>query len=145
MKARTSKRIRERREASDAVPLICRVFFIGVAIIEELQSALKQLIDLFLADLMRREQFMEIKVWESTIGHTRGQKFAQLAGIDRAQQTDFLEHRTPQGILEDGGIEQSANLGAGSGLDQHGTEQPQRVFLQVKSAVLCVGIHTNAG
>ena len=41
--------------------------------IEKLQHAFKKLIDLFLADLVRREEFFQVEVWESAIGYSRGQ------------------------------------------------------------------------
>jgi hypothetical protein len=55
------------------------VFFVGMAQVEQLQSALEELIDFIFADFVRREQGVKIEIREAAIGHASRQKCAQTA------------------------------------------------------------------
>ena len=122
-------------------PLIDKTFLVWMTEIEKLQDAFKQLIDFFLADLVRSEELLEVEVWESAIGYPRGQQRAQAAGINRAQLANFLENRALQRIIKDSGIEQLANLNACPALDQNRAEKTQRVFLKLKCGLRIVKRH----
>src|SRR5436853_6340777 len=118
--------------------------FIRMAEIEKLQRAFKELVDLFFADLVRSKEFVQVEVWKAAVGHARGQKLPQAAGIDGPQLADFFKHHALQGIVKDTGIEQFTNLNARSALDQHGTEKAQRVFLKLKSGIRILHTHSAA-
>src|SRR5260370_24167066 len=103
--------------------------------IEKLQHAFKKLIDLFLADLVRREELFQVEVWESAIGYSRGQERAQAAGINRAPLANFLENGALQRIVKDAWVKQLANLNPRAAFDQDPTEKAQGVFLKVQCRV----------
>src|SRR5438309_7922445 len=81
-----------------------------MAEIEKLQRALKKLVDLFFADFVWSEEFVQVEVWKAAVGHARRQEFPQAAGIDRSQLAYFFKHHTLQRIVKDAGVEQFANL-----------------------------------
>src|SRR5712692_951552 len=115
-----------------------------MAEVEKLQRALKKMIDLFFADLVRSEQLLQVEVREASIGHPRRQKFPQAAGIDGSECPDFFEDHALKWVFKYSGIEQPANLKARPALDQHRAEKPQRVSLELKSAVCFSSMHWNA-
>src|SRR5437660_3137140 len=78
-----------------------------MAEIEKLQRALKKLVDLFFADLVWSEEFVQVEVWKAAVGHARRQEFPQAAGIDRSQLAYFFKHHTLQGSSKTPG---SSNL-----------------------------------
>src|SRR6266571_367728 len=126
----------KKRRAGAVIALLIRVvIFVRMAEIEKLQSALEKLIDVLLADLVRGEELAKVEIRESAIGHAGRQKLPQAAGINRTEFADFFEDHSLQRVLENTGIEQPADLDARPALDQHRAEKPQRVFLQLKSAV----------
>ena len=84
---------------------------------------------------MWREELVQVKLRKAAIGYPRGKKLPQAARFDGAQRTNFFENNAPQRIEENSGIEQSANFLACAGLEQHLAEEPQRVPLQLGSAV----------
>src|SRR5438477_35443 len=112
-----------------------------MAEIEKLQRALKKLVDLFFADLVWSEEFVQVEVWKAAVGHTRRQEFPQAAGINRSQLADFFKHHALQRIVKDAGVEQFANLNARSALDQHRAQKAQGVFLKLKSGVRILNTH----
>src|SRR5258707_11497792 len=115
--------------------------FVRVAEIEKLQGTLKKLVDFFFADFRRGQELVQIEVRKAAVGHARGQKFPQAAGINSSQITDFFKHHPLQRIVKNTGIEQLADLKARSALDQHGAEEAQRVFLKLKSSVRIMKRH----
>src|SRR5947199_10799657 len=72
-------RINERRAVVMA-RLFYRKPFVRMAKIEELQCALKELVDFFLVDLVWGEEFVEVEVRKTSVGHASGQKLPQAAG-----------------------------------------------------------------
>ena len=113
-------------------PLIHETSLVWMAEVEELQGALKELIDLLFRDLVRGEQFVQVEVGKSAIGHTRRQKFPQAPRIDGSQLADFFENHAMQRIIKHDGIEQFADFRARPALDQHRAKKSQGVFLQLK-------------
>ncbi len=83
---------------------------------------------------MRREEFLQIKLWKSAISHARGKKLPQAAGFGGSQRANFFEDHAPQWILKNRGIEQPANLQARARFDQHRAKEPQGVALELNSA-----------
>ncbi|PYU66974.1 MAG: hypothetical protein DMG49_20310 [Acidobacteria bacterium] len=106
-----------------------------MAEIKKLQGTLKQLIDFFLADLVRSEELVQVEVRESAIGYTRGQECPQAAGINGSHFADFLENNALQLVFKNIRIKQLADLNASSALDQHRAEKAQGVFLELESCV----------
>lgn len=66
-----SRRRRSRRKPGRL--LIRPIFRVRMAEIEKLQRAFKQVIDFFLAYLMRGQKFVQVEVRETAVGHPRGQ------------------------------------------------------------------------
>src|SRR5258706_14572426 len=90
---------------------------------------------------MWREEIVQVKLRKAAIGDPRGKKLPQAAGFDGAQGTNFFENNAPQWILKNIRIEQPANFQACAGFDQKGAKKPQRVALELASALgfLAVG------
>jgi hypothetical protein len=119
-----------RPEVDLSIALLFReMFFVGMAQVEKLQRALEQVIDIFLAGLMRGEELVQIKVWETAIGHTRRQDFAQSPRIDGAEPANLFEYNALQRIVEDTGIKQFTDFLTRTALNQHRAEQPKRISL----------------
>src|SRR5882762_5091888 len=106
-----------------------------MALIEKVQRAFKQLVDLGLIYLMRREELAQVKFRKAAIGDPRGKKLPQAARFDGSQSTNLLEDHAPQGIVKNTRIEQPADFQACAGLEQHRAKEPQRIALHVQSAV----------
>jgi len=71
---------RKRRETFRVIARLVREFlFAGMAHIEKLEGAFKELIDLLLGDFVRSEEGLEIEVGESAISDAGGEKLAQSA------------------------------------------------------------------
>src|SRR6266705_552587 len=132
--ARTSIRVKERNVAAVIAVSIHEVFLVWMTKIEKLQHALKQLIDLFLADLVRGEELVQVEARKSAIGHARGQERPQPAGINGPHFADFLEENALQRIFKNGRIEQFANFGSRTALDQDRAQKAQSVSLQCTPA-----------
>jgi len=98
---------------------IREVVFVRMALIEKCECALKELIDFFFRDLVRREESVQIKLRKTAIRYARGKKFPQAAGFDGSQSANLLEHNAPLGILKNSGIEQFADFQPRPALDQH--------------------------
>jgi hypothetical protein len=126
---RASTRSQARTGRAVIAPLIDKAFLVWMAEIEKLQDAFKELIDLFLANLVRSEELLQVEVRESAVGYSRGQERPQPARIDRAQLANFFENHALQSIIKHTGIEQLANLNTRAALDQDRAEKAQRVFL----------------
>lgn len=116
-------------------PLIRKGFFVGIAHIEELQSAFKELVDLLFGDFVRREECLKVEVGKSTIGHAGREKLAQMTRVDRAQSANFFEDYAPEGILEGPWREGLADFRASAALNQDRTEKPQGVCFQERLIV----------
>ena len=84
---------------------------------------------------MWREELVQVKLRKAAIGYPCGKKLTQAARFDGAQRTNFFEDNAAQWILKNSWIEQPANFQARAGLEQHRAEEPQRVPLQLRSAV----------
>ena len=125
-------RINERRAVVMA-RLFYRKPFVRMAKIEELQCALKELVDFFFVDLVWGEEFVEVEVRKTSVGHASGQKLPQAAGINSSQLADFFKQDALQRIVKNTGIEQLANLEARAALYQHRAKKTQGVFLELKS------------
>src|SRR6266849_6285422 len=141
LKASASKRFNSRRVEDLIGWLVRPAFFIRVAEVEQLQGALKKLIDLFFAHFVRGEQLLQVEVREAAVGHASGQKFAQAAGIHRSHIANLLENNPVQRVVKDSGIKQFADLCACPALDQHRTEKAQRVFLELESGICVTNAH----
>src|SRR5260370_37670354 len=100
LNARTSISVKERNVAAVIAVSIHEMFLVWMTKIEKLQHALKQLIDFFLADLVRGEHVVEVEVRESAMGQARGQKGPQAAGINGSHFADFLEENALQRIFK---------------------------------------------
>ena len=115
-----------------------------MAEIEKLQRAFKKVIDFFFGDFVRGEQFLQVEIWEAAVGHAGGQKRAEVAGVNRAHATDFLENDAMQRVCKDTGIKQLADLQAGTALDQHRAEKTQGIPLQVNCGVFFFSKHSQS-
>src|SRR5260370_20362812 len=122
LNASTSIRVKERSVAAVIAVSIHEMFLVWMTKIEKLQDTLKQLIDLFLADLVWGEELVQIEVWKSSNGHARGQEHPQAAGINGSKLADFLGDSALQRIFKDSQIEQIANFEARAALDQNRAE-----------------------
>jgi hypothetical protein len=132
-----------RREAFAVIArLIRQFFFVRMAQIKK-ERAPKELVDLFFSDFVGCEEFAQIEVRESSIGHPGWKKFLQTAGIDGAQLANLFEDHPAQGIVEDGGIEQSADFSARPTLDQDGAQKAQGIPLESRPAVWFMCRHKN--
>jgi hypothetical protein len=116
-------------------PLIRKRFFVGIAQIEELQSAFKELVDLFFGDFVRREERLKVEVGKSAIGHAGREQFAQMVGLDRAKLANFFEDHAAEWITENAWRERLADFRARAALDQDGTKKPQGVPFQKRLIV----------
>lgn len=112
-----------------------------MALVEKRQCALKELIDLFFGDFVRREEPVKIELRKTSVGYASRKKFAQAARFDGTECADFFKHHALQRILKNGGIEQFADFQPGSAFDQHRAEEPQRVPLQLRPVLGFVAIH----
>src|SRR5881392_3549494 len=92
-------RINERRAVVMA-RLFYRKPFVRMAKIEKLQCALKELVDFFLVDLVWGEEFVEVEVRKTSVGHASGQKLPQAAGINSSQLADFFKQDALQRIVK---------------------------------------------
>src|SRR5216683_6174426 len=144
LNARTSIRVKERNAAAVIAVSIHEMFLVRMTKIEKLQHALKQLIDLFLADLVRGEEVVQVEVRKSAIGQARGQERPQAAGINGTHFADFLEENALQRIFKNGRIEQFANFGPRPALDQDRAQKAQSVFLQRKPAIGIMNMHAGS-
>ena len=95
--------------------------FARVVHVDQTQSALKQALDVLLADQLGSEQVVELEIREPAIGNARGKRLQQRLGIDSAQGTNFFKQDALQGILELRWIHEPAQLDPGDRLDQHRT------------------------
>src|SRR2546430_309543 len=129
-KPKTSTRGKIRAVLLVTAKLIMKGFLVRMAQIEQLQRALKELINLFLADFLRGQKRLQVEVGKSAIGNAGRNKFAQAARINGAKFANLLEHHTAQGILKYAGIEQPANFSARSAFDQHRAQEAQRISFQ---------------
>jgi hypothetical protein len=59
--------------------LFRELFFVRMAEVEKLKHALKKFIDIGLRGLVRRKEFVQVKVRKPAIGHTRRKKLPQSA------------------------------------------------------------------
>src|SRR5690349_22587182 len=84
--------------------LIMECFLVGMAQIEQLQRALKELIDLFFADLVRGQKRPQVEIGESAIGDASREKFAQAARIDGAKVTNLFKDYAAQGVVRSVGV-----------------------------------------
>src|SRR5260370_9147673 len=91
LNARTSISVKERNVAAVIAVSIHEMFLVWMTKIEKLQHALKQLIDCFLADLVRAEEGVEVEARESAMGQARGQKGPPAARINGSHVADFLD------------------------------------------------------
>src|SRR5690242_5440065 len=101
-----------------------------MAQIEQLQRALKKLIDFFFTDFLRGEEGLQIKIGKAAIRDPRRQQLPQTPRINGAQFANFLENHAAQRVLKHAGIEPPANFPARSALDQHRTQEAQRVSFE---------------
>src|SRR6266700_6556501 len=105
-----------------------------MAQIEQLQRALKELINFFFTDFVRGKEGLQIEIGKSAIRNARRQQLPQTARINGAKFANFLENHAAQRILKHAWIEQPANLAARSAFDQHRAQETQRVFFQQRPA-----------
>jgi len=56
---------------------IRELLLVGMASIEELQRALKQLLNIFLSGLVRRKKFVQIELGKPAVRDSCGQEFPQ--------------------------------------------------------------------
>src|SRR5690349_23821964 len=98
-----------------------------MAQIEQLQRALKELVDFFFSDFLRGEEGLQVKIGKAAIRNSRRQQLPQTPRINGAQFANFLENHAAQRVLKHAGIEQPANLPARPTLDQDRTQEAQRV------------------
>src|SRR5205823_4415288 len=110
--------------------LIMKGVLVRMAQIEQLQRALKELIDLSLADFLRGQKRLQVEVGKSAIRNAGRKKFAQAARINGTKFANLLEHHAVKGILKHAGIEQPANLSARSAFDQHRAQEAQRISFE---------------
>lgn len=115
--------------------LIRKSFFVGMTRIEELQGALKELINLLFAHFVGSQERWKVEVGKSAIGHAAREKLAQAARINGAELANFFEDHPAQRILKHLGREQFADFRAGAALNQDGTQKPQGVFLEQRLVV----------
>jgi hypothetical protein len=123
--------------------LIRELFFVGIAEVEELQSALEELIDFIFADFVRRKQGAQIEIGEAAIGDAGRQKFAQATRLDGTESANLFEYHAAQRILEDSGIEQFADFGPRAALNQHRAKKAQGIPLEERPAISFWNSHTS--
>jgi len=116
-----------------------------MAQVKKLEGACKEFFDFGFADLMRREERMQIEIREASIRDAGGKKLAQAAGFDRAKRADFFEDDTMQRVLKNKRVELAANLGARASLDEDGAKKPQSIALQTCPTILCLRNHRIRG
>jgi hypothetical protein len=123
--------------------LVRESFFVGMAQVEQLQSALEELIDFRFADFVRREQGVKIEIGKAAIGHAGRQQFAQAARLDGTERANFLENHTAERVLKNTGIKQFADFGPRSTLNQHGAEKTQGIPFEERPLVYFWYGHTS--
>src|SRR5579859_4979120 len=129
-KAKTSTNGNGRKLLFVTATLIMECFLVGMAQIEQLQRALKELIDFVFRDLVGCEERLEVEVRESAIRNASWEQLPQAARVNRSKFTNLLENYTAQGILKHAGVKQPANFAACTAFDQHRAQKTKRISFE---------------